>query len=51
MNFMNDTIAAISTPNGLGAISIVRLSGDTAISTVAAHFKGPNLQKVMLLMK
>ena len=46
MNFMNDTIAAISTPNGLGAISIVRLSGDTAISTVAAHFKGPNLQQI-----
>ena len=26
-----DTIAAIATPNGVGAISIVRLSGDNAI--------------------
>ncbi|BDR59732.1 tRNA uridine-5-carboxymethylaminomethyl(34) synthesis GTPase MnmE [Xylocopilactobacillus apicola] len=46
MNFMNDTIAAISTPPGLGAISIVRLSGADAITAANAHFKGTDLTKV-----
>ena len=31
---MNDTICAISTAVGVGAISIVRVSGDEAISIV-----------------
>ena len=31
---MNDTIAAISTALGVGAISIVRVSGDNAIDIV-----------------
>ena len=33
---MNDTIVAISTTLGVGAISIVRVSGTDAISTVNA---------------
>lgn len=41
-----DTIAAIGTPAGEGAISIVRLSGDDAISIVMKMFKGKDLTKV-----
>ncbi len=43
---MNDTIAAISTSLGIGAISIVRVSGDEAINIVNKIFKGKNLTKV-----
>ncbi|KHF27871.1 tRNA modification GTPase MnmE [Anoxybacillus sp. BCO1] len=35
-----DTIAAISTPMGEGAIAIVRLSGDEAIKIVDQLFVG-----------
>lgn len=41
-----DTIAAISTPPGEGAISIVRLSGDQAVKIAEHVFKGTNLLKV-----
>nr|WP_309100873.1 tRNA uridine-5-carboxymethylaminomethyl(34) synthesis GTPase MnmE [Fredinandcohnia onubensis] len=41
-----DTIAAISTPMGEGAIAIVRLSGDEAIDIANRVFKGKNLQEV-----
>lgn len=41
-----DTIAAISTPPGEGAISIVRLSGETAVATANKLFKGKDLTKV-----
>lgn len=41
-----DTIAAISTPPGEGAISIVRLSGDQAVTVAMKIFKGRDLQKV-----
>ncbi|WP_203624165.1 tRNA uridine-5-carboxymethylaminomethyl(34) synthesis GTPase MnmE [Lacticaseibacillus sp. 866-1] len=41
-----DTIAAISTPPGEGAISIVRLSGETAVQTANKLFKGKDLTKV-----
>ena len=43
---MNDTIAAISTALGVGAISIVRLSGPDAIEIVNNCFTGKNLEKV-----
>ncbi|MBO5120400.1 MAG: tRNA uridine-5-carboxymethylaminomethyl(34) synthesis GTPase MnmE [Bacilli bacterium] len=43
---MNDTIVAISTTMGVGAISIVRLSGKQAISIVNQSFKGKNLEEV-----
>lgn len=38
----DDTIAAIATPVGPGAIGIVRLSGPHAISIVASLFSSPN---------
>ena len=37
---MNDTIAAISTTLGVGAISIIRVSGSDAIKIVNSIFKG-----------
>ncbi|MEG0471690.1 MAG: tRNA uridine-5-carboxymethylaminomethyl(34) synthesis GTPase MnmE [Solibacillus sp.] len=37
-----DTIAAISTPMGEGAIAIVRLSGDEAVEIADKLFKSPN---------
>lgn len=43
---MNDTIVAISTALGVGAISIVRLSGKEAIEIVNSCFKGKDLSKV-----
>ena len=43
---MNDTIAAISTALGTGAISIIRVSGDDSISLVNKIFKGKDLTKV-----
>ncbi len=43
---MNDTIAAISTASGVGAISIVRVSGKEAISIVNQIFKGKDLEQV-----
>ncbi|MGR3742517.1 tRNA uridine-5-carboxymethylaminomethyl(34) synthesis GTPase MnmE [Companilactobacillus sp. DQM5] len=41
-----DTITAISTPPGEGAISIVRLSGDKSIEIANSIFKGKDLTKV-----
>ncbi len=43
---MEDTICAISTSQGIGAISIVRVSGPEAISIVNKIFKGKDLTKV-----
>lgn len=43
---MNDTIAAISTTLGVGAISIIRVSGSDAIKIVNSIFKGKDLKKV-----
>ena len=43
---MNDTIAAISTALGVGAISIIRVSGPDSISIVNKLFKGKDLTKV-----
>lgn len=43
---MNDTIAAISTTMGVGAISIIRVSGNEAIQTVNKIFKGKDLNNV-----
>ncbi|GAA0502119.1 tRNA uridine-5-carboxymethylaminomethyl(34) synthesis GTPase MnmE [Salinibacillus aidingensis] len=41
-----ETIAAISTPVGEGAISIVRLSGDEAVSIASKVFQGKDLHEV-----
>ena len=42
---MNDTIAAISTSLGVGAISIIRVSGNKAINIVNKIFSGDLLNK------
>ncbi|WP_335871920.1 tRNA uridine-5-carboxymethylaminomethyl(34) synthesis GTPase MnmE [Bacillus sp. 2205SS5-2] len=44
-----DTIAAISTPMGEGAIAIVRLSGDEAFSIADKIFRKPNGKKLSSL--
>lgn len=47
--FEFDTIAAISTPMGEGAIAIVRLSGEEALNIISRVYKGPkykNLKEV-----
>ena len=44
--YPQDTIVAIATPNGLGAIGIVRLSGTEAIAISDQIFFGSNLKKV-----
>ena len=43
---MNDNIVAISTSRGVGAISIIRLSGKDVIPITNSIFKGKNLEKV-----
>ena len=43
---MDDTIAAISTALGVGAISIIRVSGKDSINIVNKIFKGKDLTKV-----
>ena len=43
---MNDTIAAISTTMGVGAISIIRVSGNDGIKIVNKIYKGKDLTKV-----
>ncbi len=43
---MNDTICAIATTQGVGAISIIRVSGEEAINIVNKIFKGKNLEEV-----
>ena len=43
---MNDTIAAISTALGVGAISIIRVSGNDSLNIVNKIFKGKDLTKV-----
>jgi tRNA modification GTPase len=41
----NDTIIALSTPPGSGAIGVIRLSGPAAITLTNAVFSGKNLEK------
>ena len=43
---MNDTICAIATSQGVGAIAIIRVSGEEAIEIVNKIFKGKDLTKV-----
>ena len=48
MDFKDD-IVAISTPNGMGAISLIRVSGENALKKVEPFFKskkGTNLSKI-----
>jgi len=41
----HDTICALATANGIGAIGIIRISGDDAIPVSAKIFEGKNLEK------
>ncbi|CAD7798392.1 tRNA modification GTPase MnmE [Chryseobacterium aquaeductus] len=41
----HDTICALATANGIGAIGIIRISGDDAISVCSKIFEGKNLEK------
>ena len=43
---MSDTIASIATSLGVGAISIIRVSGNDAIKIVNKIFKGKDLERV-----
>ncbi len=43
---LQDTIVALATPAGAGAIGIIRLSGQEAISIVNTFFAAKDLQKV-----
>ena len=43
---MNDTICAIATSQGVGAIAIIRVSGEESIKIVNKIFKGKNLEDV-----
>ena len=47
----NDTIIALATPAGVGAISIIRLSGENAIHFVEANFKSIRKNKSLLNQK
>ncbi|MEK6553167.1 MAG: tRNA uridine-5-carboxymethylaminomethyl(34) synthesis GTPase MnmE, partial [Bacteroidota bacterium] len=40
MNFEDDTIVALATPAGIGAVSVIRVSGQSSISTVDKIFEG-----------
>ena len=42
---MEDTIVAISTASGVGAISIIRLSGPNALEVASSIFKGKDLKR------
>lgn len=43
--YTTDTITALATPNGIGAIAVIRLSGPDAINIVNTVFKGKDLSK------
>lgn len=43
---LGDTIVALSTPPGQGAIGVIRLSGPRAITITDEFFRGKNLEKV-----
>ncbi|MDH5474500.1 MAG: tRNA uridine-5-carboxymethylaminomethyl(34) synthesis GTPase MnmE, partial [Cyclobacteriaceae bacterium] len=45
MTNIQDTIIALATPQGVGAIAVIRLSGDDAISITNKVFKGKDLEK------
>ncbi len=39
LEYIEDTIIALATPSGMGAIAVIRLSGNEAINIVAKHFQ------------
>lgn len=47
----DDTIVALATPSGNGAIAVIRLSGKNAITIVDSHFKSVSKQKSLINQK
>ncbi|WBX74746.1 tRNA uridine-5-carboxymethylaminomethyl(34) synthesis GTPase MnmE [Tenacibaculum pacificus] len=47
----NDTIIAMATPSGIGAIAVIRLSGEKAIEIVNTFFKSIKSKKSLLTQK
>ncbi|MCD9583044.1 tRNA uridine-5-carboxymethylaminomethyl(34) synthesis GTPase MnmE, partial [Tenacibaculum maritimum] len=47
----NDTIIALATPAGVGAIAVIRLSGEKSIEIVNSFFKSVKKEKSLLLQK
>lgn len=43
--YQEETIVALATPNGIGAIGVIRLSGPEAIKIINIVFKGKNLEQ------
>lgn len=43
--YQEETIVALATPNGIGAIGVIRLSGPQAIRIINSVFKGKNLEQ------
>ena len=43
---INDTIAAISTPSGVGGIAVIRISGPKAVEVVNSAWKGTDLKNI-----
>ena len=46
MSYLNDTIAALATPSGQGALGIIRISGLQTIPILNELFRGTDLTKV-----
>jgi tRNA modification GTPase len=44
----NDTICAISTAQGMGAIAVLRLSGPNAINIANSLFKSPSEKELLI---
>ena len=47
----NDTIVALATPSGVGAIAVIRLSGENAITIVDTFFKSVKREKSLKKQK
>lgn len=47
----NDTICALATPAGMGAIAVIRLSGEDSFTVVDTVFKSPNGKKKLANQK
>lgn len=45
INQLQDTIVAIATPQGAGALGVIRLSGNNTFSIISAIFKGKDVQQ------
>lgn len=51
MNSLKDTIVALATPNGSGAVAMIRLSGEEAIKIADSVFESTHQQKRLIHQK